>query len=240
MSERSPLTTPAFSEAEPRGTSTLGRGIKALMIIALSPNGRSIAELATELNVHRSVSSRLISQLSGWRLVTRLPDGKFVVGPGVMSLVTRYDEHFRAIVQPVLDDLAQVIGLNCTLVVQEGKSAVVIAEAGPRNSSPLLSYRTGADIPLDRGSVGYALAACRGAVKGEPIQVTSARSNHVALSHGEVIPGSYGAAAVIRRPDGNPACLHVFSLNEEQLNEAVLHIREAAEHLNLMLSLGFH
>lgn len=226
------------SEPEPRGTNTLGRGIKALMLIAASPKGRTIVELAAELDVHRSVSSRLIGQLTNWRLVTRLGSGRYVTGPGVMSLVSHYEDHFRAVAQPVLDDLAQTSGLNCALVVQAKKLAVVIAEAGPRNTSMLLSYRTGADIPLDRGSVGYALAACRGPIEGEPEQVVAARTNGVVFSYGEVIPGSYGVSAPVRRPDGNPSCIHVFSLTEEPAIDGVTLVRDAAERLNSILSLG--
>ena len=55
---------------------TLDRGLRVLELLADSPAGRTVADLAAELDVGRAVVYRLVATLEEHRLASRDADGR--------------------------------------------------------------------------------------------------------------------------------------------------------------------
>ena len=74
--------------ASPRsaGSQTLDRGIRALEMVAASPEGMTVQEVADRLEVHRTIAHRLLATLADHHLVARGPDNRFRAGGGLVAL----------------------------------------------------------------------------------------------------------------------------------------------------------
>src|SRR5918997_736914 len=59
------------------GSQTLARGLSALELIAATPGGVTVQEIADRVGVHRTVAYRLLSTLVQFRLVARHDDGRY-------------------------------------------------------------------------------------------------------------------------------------------------------------------
>lgn len=77
---------------------TLDRGLRALEVLADSPGGLNVTELAKRLEVNRTVVYRLVTTLGQHALVRRDQAGRLHVGLGVLGLASA--------VQPMLRDVA--------------------------------------------------------------------------------------------------------------------------------------
>ena len=78
---------------------TLDRGLRVLRVLAESPEGLTVTELSSRLQVNRTVVYRLISTLEQHGLVRRDARSRLFVGLGVL--------HLASAVQPLLRDLAR-------------------------------------------------------------------------------------------------------------------------------------
>ena len=65
---------------------TLSRGIRMLELLAEASGPRTIAQLAEELGVHRSIAYRILRTLEDHRLVNRDESGRVQSAPGLAVL----------------------------------------------------------------------------------------------------------------------------------------------------------
>ncbi|MEU5098720.1 helix-turn-helix domain-containing protein [Streptomyces sp. NPDC020996] len=213
------------------GTQTLARGLRALQLVSTAGDGLSIQEVAQELDVHRSIASRLLSTLADFHLVTRGGDGRYRTGTGLAALAVGIHATLRATAEPVLHELAAGLGATISLLVIEGSQAVALAVVEPPGASYRLSFKTGSRHPLGRGSAGVALLAAQSPSPGEAANVTEARERGFAATFGEVEPGAYGVAVPIA-VDGLPAaCLNLITSRAEIAEGAAPTLMTAAERL---------
>ena len=210
------------------GTQTLARGLRALELVATSPEGATIQQVADALGVHRTVAYRLLSTLDDFRLVTRGSDGRFRTGAGLSALAQGALTSGRDVAAPFLRELSTQLGATVSLLVAEGNEAVAIAVVEPTNSRYHLSFREGSRHPLDRGSAGIALRTTAPQRPGEPAAVARARKDGYAATQGEVEPGAYGVAAALRpQPGMPPMCVNVITYREDVAAQAVEAVRKA-------------
>lgn len=226
-----------MSETRPApGSQTLARGLRALELVAVAPDGASIQEIAGELSVHRSIASRVLSTLADARLIVRGADGRYRAGAGLAALAAGIHASLRAAAEPVMRELAETFGSTISLLVVEGDEAVALAVIEPPSSGYVLSFRTGSRHPLGRGSAGVALVAAQSRRDDEPEAVTAARERGYAATFGEVEPGAYGVAVPLRRVDGLPiACLNLITYRPEIAESAGPVLVDAAERVSAAL-----
>ena len=86
---------------------TLDRGLRALRVLAETPEGLTITELSGRLQVNRTVVYRLVSTLEQHALVRRDAHGRLHVGLGVLHLATAVQPVLRDVAIPVLRQLAE-------------------------------------------------------------------------------------------------------------------------------------
>jgi DNA-binding IclR family transcriptional regulator len=202
------------------GAQTLARGLRALELVTAARDGLTVQEVAEQLDVHRSIASRLLSTLADFRLVVRGGDGRYRAGIGLAALADGIHATLRAAAEPVMRDLAAELGATISLLVTEGADAVALLVMEPPGASYVLSFRTGSRHPLGRGSAGVALLAAGPPAPGDAADVVEARERGYAATFGQVEPGAYGVAVPISVPGLPAACLNLITYRPEVAEKA--------------------
>jgi DNA-binding IclR family transcriptional regulator len=182
---------------------TLDRGLRVLSVLAATPDGLTVTQLAAEVGVNRTVVYRLISTLEQHALVRRDRQGRLHVGLGVLQLSAAVQPVLREAAGPVLRSLAEQVGCTAHLTISDGDEALALSVIEPSWTDFHVSYRVGARHPLDRGAAGRAILAAR-----EP-----AGPAYVATT-GELQPGARGIAAAVRDVDGLEASVGIVTLDD--------------------------
>jgi DNA-binding IclR family transcriptional regulator len=223
--------------ASSTGSQTLARGITALHMVADSPTGLTVQQLADQLGVHRTIAYRLLSTLAQFRLVAKGEDGRYRPAAGLAVLGASFDRNVRQLSLPTLRALADELGTTVSLLVAEGDQQVAVAVIVPSHVAYQLSFHEGSRYPLERGAAGIALLASLPPRPGERQLVSRARERGWVTTYGEIEPNTYGlAVAVHRQAPSPPTCINLISHRED----VVLHGREAvvkaAKQLSELLS----
>jgi len=188
---------------------TLDRGLRVLRVLAESPEGLTITELSTRLQVNRTVVYRLISTLEQHGLVRRDARSRLFVGLGVLHLASAVQPLLRDLAMPVLRSLAESIGSTAHLTVADGDEALALAVVEPTWTDFHVAYRVGARHPLSQGAAGKAIGLLDGT---DPAY---------AVTSGELQAGARGLAAPVRGVEGLRASVGVVTL-EDTIDEAVV------------------
>jgi Transcriptional regulator len=183
---------------------TLDRGLRVLALLADSPRGRSVTELAAELGVARAVVYRLLATLRAHNLVLPARDGRVRVGLGVLDLARRVRPLLAEAASGPLRRLAEDLGATAHLTVLDGSDAVAMAVVEPTWTDLHVAYRVGSRHPLDRGAAGRAILLGR-QPHPRPAHATTA---------GELQPGAHGLAAPVLDLPGLEASVGVVALVE--------------------------
>lgn len=182
----------------------------------------TIQEVAERLGVHRSIATRLLSTIAEFHLVNRGPDGRYRPAGGLAALARNVYASIREQAAPVMQELAERIGVSVALFVAETDDAVAVAVTEPANSTVRVSFREGGRHPLGRGAAGYALLAAMPPREGEDPRVTEGRRTGWVLSFGEVERGYWGLGVPLMRPANEPAaCLTLIGVSKEVLEDSI-------------------
>lgn len=224
---------------EPRaaeGSQTLERGLRALRLLAVSPDGLTATEVAAELGVHRSVAYRLLTTLVRQHFAARDAEARYRVGADLVGLAEQVRPRLREIAEGVLRRLADERGATACLVIADGDEAVAVSVVEPSSRGPRFSYRVGNRDPLDRGAGGLAILAAGPALESEPERVRQARQQGYAVTGGEIVPGTHAVAAPVRtgHPDG-PASVTLITHRQEVAAASVAPVMAAAEEIRQAL-----
>ncbi|GAB6985814.1 IclR family transcriptional regulator [Nocardioides pyridinolyticus] len=217
---------------------TLDRGLRVLDVLASSSDGLTVTELASRLEVNRTVVYRLVSTLEQHALVRRDTRGRLHVGLGVLHLASAVQPVVRDLAVPVLRDLAETVGCTAHLTVADGEEALALAVVEPSWTDFHVGYRVGARHPLDRGAAGRAILLGR----QPPTAVTTVDSRggpqatSYAITTGELQPGARGLAAPVRGVDGLSASVGIVTLADIDVDEIAPHVLAAAAEVAARLS----
>lgn len=183
---------------------TLDRGLRVLALLADSPEGLTVTEVAAALGVSRTVVYRLVVTLEQHALVRRSADGRCRIGLAVLALARQAQPLVRDAAMPSLRRLAEATGSTSYLGVADGSDLIIVAVVEPPRSDVHLAYRLGSRIPLDRGAGGRAILAARTA-GGRPLDPPWI------VSTGDP-PGSSGIAAPLSGIPGIEAAVGLVTL----------------------------
>ena len=227
-----------MSEARPApGAQTLARGLRALQLVASSPDGATIQGIAEALDVHRSIASRLLATLADFKLVIRSADGHYRVGSGLAALASGIHATLRVAAEPVLRELAEQLGATVSLLIAEGDEAVALSVVSPARAQYHLAFNTAGRHPLGVAAGGVALRAAMPPSPAEEPRVTEARARGYARTFGEVEPGAHGVAVPLPHVEGMPiACLNLITHRDEIADQAAPALIEAAGRLSAALA----
>jgi DNA-binding IclR family transcriptional regulator len=219
------------------GSQTLARGINALQMVAASPTGLTVQQLADQIGVHRTIAYRLLSTLTQFRLVAKGEDGRYRPAAGLAVLGASFDRNVRQLSLPTLRALADDLGTTVSLLVAEGDQQVAVAVIVPSHVAYQLSFHEGSRYPLDRGAAGIALLSSLPPRPGERDLVSRARERGWVTTYAEIEPNTYGlAVAVHRQAPSPPTCINLISHREDVVMRGREAVVKAAKQLSELLS----
>jgi DNA-binding IclR family transcriptional regulator len=178
----------------------LDRGLRTLTLLAATPGGFTVTELAAALGTSRPALYRLLATLGQHGMARRAADGRVRLGLGVLQLAQGVQPLLRDAALPVLRDLAEEVGATAHLTVVDGGEALALAVVEPSWTSVHVAYRVGSRHPLDRGAAGKAILAAR-----------LSNAGYLA-TESELQPGASGIAAPVPGPVGVEASVGVVAL----------------------------
>ena len=219
------------------GSQTLARGLTALQMVADSPSGLTVQQLADRLGVHRTIAHRLLSTLAQFRLVAKGEDGRYRPAAGLAVLGASFDRNVRQLGLPTLRALADDLGTTVSLLVAEGDQQVAIAVIVPSHVAYQLAFHEGSRYPLNRGAAGIALLASMPPRPGERELVSRARERGWVTTYGEIEPNTYGLAVPVKRQAPSPpTCINLISHREDVVLRGKDAVVKAAKQLCELLS----
>jgi DNA-binding IclR family transcriptional regulator len=185
---------------------TLARGLRILDVLAEAGGPLTIAEVSEALGVHRSIGYRLVRTLEDAALIVRDSAGALVLGPHLATLARSVAPRLQSDARAVLQSLADELAMTAFIVVLDRLECVTLVTVEPRDAVASIAQRPGSRHSIQAGAPGIAIQslltiADRTAMSlevPEPSEVTRARTDGVASSHGEVISGVTSVAAPIR------------------------------------------
>ena len=186
-------------DAAPGGARTLDNGLAVLGALARASGGRTVAELAREVGLDRTVVHRLVASLAYRRLAARRPDGRYEVGAGVLDLAAAVRDDLQSAAAAVLPVLAERVGATSHVSVFDGDDVVSVAVAEPRGTAMHVAYRVGTRHRLDQGAAGLAILLAGPSRPAERRELRTARRNGYAVTRGEIEAGAWGLATPVRR-----------------------------------------
>jgi DNA-binding IclR family transcriptional regulator len=195
---------------------TLDRGLRILDLLAHTPAGRSVAELAVDLGVGRTVVYRLLATLEAHQLVRRDSAGRVALGTGALRLAGRVVPLLRDAALPALRRLAEDVGATAHLTVADGGEALAVAVVEPSWTDFHVAYRVGSRHPLDRGAAGHALVQGR------------LGNDRYVVSRGELQPGATGVAAPVLGVPQVQASVGVVALGDLDTEAVGPRVEQAA------------
>lgn len=206
------------SQSEPDGGSqTLSRGLSVLEIIGESDVPLSVAALAEELGIHRSMVYRLIKTLEQHGFVRKSPSGGLVLGMRISSLARGVLQNLQEAAAPELAALAEELEMTAFLVSYDGESAVTLRSAEPLNAQTTVAKKPGTRHSIDRGAPGHVIRS-----QLDPVLHPAQRYES---SQDEVLPGIAAIAVPLVIAGNPPSALAVIYLprvvNTEQIAEAL-------------------
>jgi DNA-binding IclR family transcriptional regulator len=202
---------------------TLSRGIRMLEILAEAAGPLSIAELAAELGVHRSIAYRILRTLEDHRMVVRDAAGAVNLGPQLAALARGVSRDLQAAALPELTAVASDLSMTAFLVVLDGDECVTLVSVEPRHTNGSVAQRPGTRHPLGVGAPGIAIQSslsdddASSLLPGYHVrpEVLETRSNGFATSHGEVIPGVSSVSVPLSIHGQPPAAISVVYVTSE-------------------------
>jgi len=190
---------------------TLHRGLRVLEILAETPDGMTVTELSTSLQMSRTVVYRLVVTLEQHAFLRRTAEGKCKLGLAILAMGRQVQPVVRDIAMPALRALSDSVGATAHMTIVEGNEALAAVVVEPTRSDVHVAYRMGARHPLESGAAGRAILAARtaGGRQLDPQWI-------VATNDGP--QGAYGLAVPLTSVPGLEASVGVVSLRE--LNDA--------------------
>jgi DNA-binding IclR family transcriptional regulator len=151
---RYPTQAPLKSSAETGGVAAVDRALLLLAAFRTGDTALPLADLAERAQLVKSTALRLLASLVHFRLVQRLPDGRYALGPEIARLQGVYTGSFsmEAVVVPALRELVR----------ETRETAVYTCARATRASSSIAWNRRSRSRPRAGRRPDAARARCRG------------------------------------------------------------------------------
>ncbi|MGQ1795898.1 IclR family transcriptional regulator [Kocuria oceani] len=236
---RTPAAPPAGSTQGRAAASaplsqTLSRGLRMLELVVAADEAPTIADVAAQLGVHRSIAYRILRTLESHGLLTRDSTGRLIGAPGLAVLALGVQQDLRTVALPELTALANELQMSAFVAVWGQEECVTLVTVEPSRGHAV-TQRPGTRHPLDRGAPGLAVQAgmdpdelreLMGGVRPRA-EVEQARERGFAVSSNEVLDGVSSVAVPLRVPGHLPASLAVVyatrRLDVEALGRRLAH-----------------
>ncbi|QGZ61461.1 IclR family transcriptional regulator [Paraburkholderia acidisoli] len=163
-----PAQDPVAPAKKEEGVAVIDRACAILFAFRPGDNALTLAELAARTGLYKSTLLRLAGALMQHRLLLRLEDGRYQLGPATFALGALYQRSLNlgGILLPLMRELAIASGEGVSFYVRDNAVRVCLHRV---DSQHMVRHhvREGDVLPLESGSGGRALLA----FGGEPGEV---------------------------------------------------------------------
>lgn len=175
------------------GVAAVDRAVSILRAMSAESAPISLADLSRATGLYKSTVLRLIASLERASLVSRRPDGHYVLGTFAYQLGRAYEatHHLVEILRPILADLVAQGTESASFHVYDTSTMRLCILRIDSHHSTLDSIRAGDQLPLDKGAAGKLLLAFHGS------GLIPTADNVVALSLGERDPHCAAVAVAV-------------------------------------------
>ena len=192
-------------------STTFSRGLDLIELLSRSNAPRSVADIAEELGLSRTVVYRLLQTLDEHGLLAqRTDDGKVMLGLGLLGWSRNVEDHVRQLAASMLHEVAEATTGTAFIGVLEGEHLVCLASAEPSTAIITARYREGIRTPLSRGASG---AVVRSIIEGTMLE------GGYAVSRQEIEVGSSAIAVPLRTLKWPAALTVIFPSADANLDE---------------------
>ncbi|MEM5401670.1 MULTISPECIES: IclR family transcriptional regulator [Paraburkholderia] len=178
-----PAQDPAGTVKKEEGVAVIDRACAILFAFRPGDSALTLAELAARTGLYKSTLLRLAGALIQHRLLLRLDDGRYQLGPATFALGALYQRSLNMgdILLPLMRELAAASGESVSFYVRDNAVRVCLHRV---DSHHVVRHhvREGDVLPLESGSGGRALLAF-GGESGEPFETI--RHDFYCISIGE-------------------------------------------------------
>ncbi len=202
--------------AASHGSRTLSRGLSVLQCLGTTPEGLTVAEMATQTHLDRAVLYRLLETLGSGGFVVRDADTRrYHLGVALVELGARAGRglEVRRLALPGMRALMDACREAVCLAVRDRADVVVVDRVEPPGLFVRVGYHVGFRHPLAVGAHGRALLAFlepddrRSLLGGRPGltgELDLSRTRGFATSVDELERGTAGVAAPVLDRAGRP------------------------------------
>lgn len=177
---------------------TFSRGLQLIEVLAASGGPMTAQDLAAALGVSRTIVYRLLRTLEEHHILNPdLPDGKFGLGLGLLSLSRSVNRNLREAALPILRELAHETNATAFVGVREGDEIVCMVSVEPETAFAAIRYREGLRNPLSSGASGLAIMSTFPPGPGDSPALKEARSLGYAHSEQTLEPNASAISAPI-------------------------------------------
>lgn len=137
---------------------SIERALEVLTVLGDGPLTPS--EMARRLDVHRSTALRIMDVLFEQRMLRKLPDGRYGIGPAIIALAHRAQDQFNLaqLAHPRLVALSEMRDQTVHLAELQHNQIIYIDKIEPKRSIRLTS-RVGQAVCLHTASVAKSILA---------------------------------------------------------------------------------
>lgn len=177
------------------GVAVLDRACAILFAFRPDDDALTLAELAARTGLYKSTLLRLAGSLIQHRLLVRLDDGRYQLGPATFMLGALYQRALNLgdILVPLMRELVEITGESVSFYVRDGAVRVCLHRVDSKHSVRY-HVREGDVLPLETGSGGQTLLA----FDGEPgARFEQTRRDFYCVSIGERDRETAGVSAPV-------------------------------------------
>lgn len=215
---------------------TLDRGIQVMEVLASRSSGMTIAQIASDIGVGRTIARRLVNTLQARRLVSGPTNGTYRLGPALLEMSRQVRNTLAATAEDVLVQLSQDTGYTSHLSIREGEDAIALATVKAPNATHSIAWSPGSRHPVRLGAGGIALMSLRPPTPFDPEAVTECRRFGYALSRAELNEETVGVAAPVPTETWDfDVALGIVGRHSIDEEKAVAAVKKAARDLRYRL-----
>lgn len=138
---------------------TLERGLLALEVIAQHHAQLTVAQLAEQLKINRTIAYRVTNTLSVMGYIKTNENQCLELTSKISSLNYYFEKTIPFATQQVLNQLAKDTQSSASLVMAEGTDCVVVKTASTHSSHIQINYQLGSRLAIGHAASGLAIAA---------------------------------------------------------------------------------
>ena len=138
---------------------TLERGLLALEVIAQHNARLTVAQLAEQLNINRTIAYRITRTLLQLGYIQSNEDQYLELTSKISTLNAYFEKSIPYNTQSALNHLAKQTQASASLVMAEGRDCVVVKTAAAHCNQLQVNYQLGSRLPIGLAASGLVIAS---------------------------------------------------------------------------------